>query len=69
MPPLDQKSRTLLRFGAAGAVSFLVVAVYWVDLTVYAMIAPLVALPVIGLADRVFDRAVEVLDEDTEQTE
>lgn len=69
MPPVDQKSRTLLRFGAAGAVSFLVVAVYWVDLTVYAMIAPLVALPVIGLADRVFDRAVEVMDEDTEQTE
>ncbi len=69
VPPVGQKSRTLLRFGAAGAISFLVVAVYWVDLTVYALIAPIVALPVIGLADRVFDRAVVVMDEDTEQKE
>ena len=38
--------------------------VFTVDSTVYGLIVPLIPLPAVGLADRVFDRAVTVIAED-----
>lgn len=63
LPPVGDRRRTLARLVAAGIVSFIVVAVYWVDITVYAMIAPILALPAVGLADRVYDAALGVIAE------
>jgi hypothetical protein len=40
-----------------------VVFVYWVDHTVYALVAPLLALPAVGLADRAFAKGQAVVAE------
>lgn len=63
LPPHGESLRVLLRVGAVAAVTMVAVSVYWVDHTVYAVVAPLMSLPAVGLADRLFDRAQEIMDE------
>ncbi|MEN8040192.1 MAG: hypothetical protein ABFR95_01700 [Actinomycetota bacterium] len=63
LPPIGNRYRTLVRLGVAVLVTFIAILVYWVDHTVYALIAPLIPLPAIGLADRVFGLAREVVAE------
>ncbi len=57
VPPHDDSIRTLVRAIAAVLVALIAVAVYWVDHTVYAIVAPLMPLPAIGVADRIYNGA------------
>ncbi len=67
LPPVGNRSRTLSRVAAVGLVAFVAVGAFWVDRTVYALIAPLLPLPAVGLADKMFDRAVNVIAEEPDQ--
>jgi hypothetical protein len=62
--PTDPIARRSMRLAALGIGSTIVWAVFTVDPTVYGVIVPLIPLPAIGFADRVFDRAVVVIAED-----
>ena len=64
LAPTGDKSRNLARL-AATAVS--VAAMYFVstvEITAYGLIAPLVALPALGIADRIYERGREVVAEE-----
>lgn len=63
LPPNGIPFRTLVRVAAVTLVTTVVVAVFWVDHTVYAFVAPLVALPAVGFADRLFDRGRSIVAE------
>ena len=56
VPPSGNPLRTLSRAIAVAVVTIIAIAVYWVDHTVYAIVAPLLPLPAVGLADKVFNR-------------
>jgi hypothetical protein len=56
--------RQLARATSLVVGSGIVWLVFTVDPTVYFLIVPLIPLPAIGFADRVFDRAVGVIGED-----
>jgi hypothetical protein len=60
VPPVGNRLRTLTRAIAVALVTFIAVTVYWVDHTVYALMAPLISLPAVGLADRIFEKGREV---------
>lgn len=66
LPPHGNLYRTLVRVAAAVLVTTVVVSVFWVDYTVYALVAPLVALPAVGLADRLFDKGRSIVAETTD---
>jgi hypothetical protein len=53
----------LSRAAAVVLVAFIAVSIYWVDVTVYALVAPLLPLPAVGIADRIFDRGVAIVAE------
>ena len=61
VPPSGNSLRTLSRAIAVAVVTMIAIAVYWVDHTVYAMVAPLMPLPAVGLADKVFNRGMSEL--------
>lgn len=63
LSPRGDPYRTFARFAAVALVTAVVVFVYWVDSTVYALVAPVLALPAVGFADKVFDRGKQVLAE------
>jgi hypothetical protein len=63
LQPLGDSARTLARVGGVIVVSVIAVSVYWVDDTVYAIIAPLIPLPAVGLSDRIFDGGKRVMAE------
>ncbi len=60
VPPVGNRLRTLTRAIVVALVTFIAVTVYWVDHTVYALLAPLISLPAVGLADRIFEKGREV---------
>jgi hypothetical protein len=53
----------LSRSAAVIVVTIVAVWVYWVDHTVYAMVAPLLPLPAVGIADRIFTAGEKVVAE------
>ena len=59
--PVLRRAARLSSLVIGGAIVWLVFAV---DPTVYGLIVPLIPLPAVGFADRVFDRAVGVIAED-----
>ena len=59
IPPTADRFRLLARSAGALAAAGIAVAVYWVDPTVYAVVAPLMPLPLVGLTDGFFDRVRE----------
>lgn len=63
LAPTGDKSRNLARLAATAAAVLAMYLVYTVDITAYGLIAPLVALPALGLADRFYDRGREVVSE------
>jgi hypothetical protein len=63
VPPVGNRLRMLARSVAVVLVTIAAVAVYWVDHTVYAMVAPLMALPAVGIADRLFNAGEKVVAE------
>ena len=66
IPPVGNPLRTLARAAAVVLVTIIAIAVYWVDHTVYAVIAPLIPLPAIGLADKIFDSSKRIVAEPTD---
>jgi hypothetical protein len=63
LPPVGNRLRMLSRSVAVIVVTIVAVAVYWVDHTVYAMVAPLLPLPAVGIADRIFTAGEKVVAE------
>lgn len=63
VPPVGNRFRMLSRFAAVILVAIIAVAIYWVDHTVYAIVAPLLPLPAVGIADRIFDRGIAIVAE------
>ncbi len=64
LAPIGPRVRQLARAASLVVGSGIVWLVFTVDPTVYFLIVPLIPLPAIGFADRVFDRAVGVIAED-----
>jgi len=64
LAPTGDKSRNLARLAATAAAVAAMYLVYTVDITAYGLIAPLIALPALGLADRFYDRGREVVAEE-----
>ena len=56
VPPSGNSLRTLSRAAAVAVAAVVAVAVYWVDHTVYALVAPMLPLPAVGFGDKMFDR-------------
>lgn len=56
IPPTADRFRLLIRSAGALAATGIAVALYWVDPTVYALVAPLLPLPAVGLIDGFSDR-------------
>ncbi len=65
LPPVGDTHRSIARLVAVGLVALLAVGVYWVDHTVYAMIAMLLPLPAVALGDKFFHKVREVLAEES----
>jgi len=64
LAPIGDKSRNLVRLGATAAV---VVALYFVstvELTAFGLVAPLLPLPALGIADRFYDRGRDIVAEE-----
>lgn len=59
IPPTADRFRLLIRSAGAVAAAGIAVSVYWVDPTVYALVAPLIPLPAVGLIDGFSDRVRE----------
>ena len=59
--PYDDRGRILARWVAVVVVAGIAVWVYWVDHTVYGLIAPLVTFPPLLLADRLYERARDIV--------
>jgi len=62
--PVHPFLRRAIRLASLAIGSAIVWLVFTVDPTVYGLIVPLIPLPAIGLADRVYDRIVDVVAED-----
>ncbi|MDJ0791456.1 MAG: hypothetical protein QNJ71_06140 [Acidimicrobiia bacterium] len=63
LTPADQPSRLLTRCAVVVVAAGIASWVYWVDPTVYGLIAPLVTFGPLAIADRIHDRAREILAE------
>jgi hypothetical protein len=63
LAPTGDKSRNLTRLGATAAASGIAFFVFTVDSTAYGLVAPLLALPALGIADRLYERGREVVAE------
>jgi hypothetical protein len=64
LAPTGDKSRNLARMVATAIVVAVLFFVFTVEITTYALVAPLVPLPVLGLADRFYDRGTEIVEEE-----
>ena len=63
LTPNDEGPRLGARAVGVLIAAIAMIWVYWVDHTVYGLVAPLVTFAPLGIADRIVDRAREVLDE------
>jgi hypothetical protein len=63
LAPRSDVMRLAVRIGFVAAATILVALVFSVDRTFYGVVAPLVSLPALGLADRLYDRAVDVVEQ------
>jgi hypothetical protein len=64
LAPTRDKRRNLARLAATAIVVTAMYFVSTVEITAYGMIAPLVALPALGVADRIYDRGREIVEEE-----
>ena len=67
--PIGDRSRGLARQGGAIVAAVLMSYVFQVDEVIYALIAPLVPLPVLGIADRFVDRGRDIIAEEPDAPE
>ena len=64
LAPAGDKSRNLVRLAATAIVAGAMYFVFSVEVTAYALVAPLVPLPALGIADRFYDRGREIVAEE-----
>jgi hypothetical protein len=64
LAPTGDKSRNLVRLGATAAVVGVLYFVFTVEVTAFGLVAPLLPLPALGIADRFYDRGREVVAEE-----
>jgi hypothetical protein len=64
LAPTRDKTRNRTRLVATLIVSGVAFFVFTVEVTAYGLVAPLLALPALGIADRLYDRGREVVAED-----
>jgi hypothetical protein len=64
LAPTRDKSRNLARLAATAVVVLVMYFVSTVEISAYWLIAPLVPLPALGIADRLYDRGREVVEEE-----
>ncbi len=62
--PIGERARGTVRQASAILAALVMTYLFRVDDVIYAIVSPLIALPVLGIADRFFDRGKEVVDED-----
>ena len=63
LAPTKDQQRNLVRLGASAVVVGVLVFLLSVEVTAFGLIAPLLPLPALGIADRFYDRGREVVDE------
>jgi hypothetical protein len=63
LAPRSDVTRLAVRIGCVALATIVVGLVFSVDRTFYAVVAPLASLPALGLADRLYDRVVEVVEQ------
>lgn len=63
VPPVGDRLRMLSRSAAVILVAIIAVSIYWVDHTVYALVAPMLPLPAVGITDRIFDQGIAIIAE------
>ena len=64
LAPAGDKSRNLARLAATAVTMVAMYFVFTVDTTAYGLVAPLVPLPALGIADRLYERGREVVAEE-----
>lgn len=64
LAPTGDRSRNLVRLSATAVAVAAMYFVFTVEITAYGLMAPLVALPALGIADRLYERGREVVEED-----
>lgn len=63
LAPTRDKQRNAVRLGVSAAVALALWLVFIVEPTAYGLMAPLLPLPALGVADRVFDRGRRIVNE------
>ncbi|MCL1599051.1 MAG: hypothetical protein M3094_07705 [Actinomycetia bacterium] len=66
LAPTQDKQRNTVRLGISAAVAIALWLVFTVEPTAYGLVVPLVLLPALGIADRIYDRGKEIVDEPLE---
>jgi len=66
LAPTRSKRRNAARLAMSSAVALGLYLVFIVEPTAYGLMAPLLPLPALGVADRIFDRGKEIVDEQTD---
>ena len=63
LAPTGDKQRNVVRLGASAVVIGVLFFLLTIEVTAFGLIAPLLPLPAIAIADRFYDRGREVIDE------
>jgi len=63
LAPTRSKQRNTARLGMLGVVAFGLYLVFKAEPTAFGLMAPLFPLPALGIADRLFDRGRDVINE------
>ncbi len=66
LAPTRDKQRNTVRLGVSGALAIALWLVFIVEPTAYGLVAPLLPLPALGIADRIYDRGRQIVDEPIE---
>ncbi len=64
LAPTRDKQRNLVRLAASAVVVVALYLVFTVEVSAFGLVAPLLPLPALGIADRFYDRGREIVAED-----
>ncbi len=68
LAPTRDKQRNTVRLGVSAVVAVATWLVFTVEPTAFGLIAPLLPLPALGVADRIYERGKEVVNEQTTES-
>lgn len=66
LAPTRDKQRNTVRLGVSAALAIALWLVFTVEPTAYGLVVPLLPLPALGIADRIYDRGRKVVNEPIE---